>query len=205
MYPAAAALLVLWAALPARADTLLLTSGRQLEVDSVEFTGDGAEVVLEGGGRIRLPLEAVEAVLAAPGGAASGGGPPPSRYDELILEVARRHGVEPALVRAVVAVESAFDCEAVSPRGAVGLMQLLPSTAAEYGITDLTDPRENLEAGVRHLGKLIRRFEGNLDLILAAYNAGEGRVRKAGGVPAIRETRTYVERVKETLHRGNRI
>ena len=196
-----AVLLLMGLPLPLRSDTLVLCSGEELEVASVEFTEQGAIVVLPGGGRIRVPLEVVQEVVPGPVAAA-----PrqelPDPLESLIREVAQRYGVEPELVRAVIEVESAFDPDAVSSKGAVGLMQLLPETAGDYGVTDLFDPRENVEAGVRHLERLSQRFRGDLDLVLAAYNAGEGRVERAGGVPSIRETRRYVERVKGALRRN---
>jgi soluble lytic murein transglycosylase-like protein len=116
-------------------------------------------------------------------------------YDPLIREIADRFDVEYALVKAVIRAESGFDHRAISPKGALGLMQLMPATAALHGVRDAFYPRDNLEGGVRHLRMLLDRYGGNLSLALAAYNAGAGRVENAGGVPAIPETREYVERV----------
>ena len=119
----------------------------------------------------------------------------PTRYDALIREIAARQGVEYALVKAVIRAESAFDRLAVSPKGACGLMQLMPATAAEQRVRGVFVPRENIEGGCRHLRMLLDRYRGNLPLALAAYNAGAERVEEAGGVPSIVETREYLERV----------
>src|SRR5438552_18816408 len=104
-----------------------------------------------------------------------------------IVEVARRHGVEPKLVAAIVAVESRFNARAVSRRGAEGLMQLMPATAATLGVRDPFDPRDNIDGGVRHLRSLMDRFNHDLPLALAAYNAGERAVLQNRGVPPSRE------------------
>jgi soluble lytic murein transglycosylase len=114
-------------------------------------------------------------------------------YGDLIDTTAARHGVDARLVRAIVEVESSYRPEARSPRGAMGLMQLMPPTAREYRLRDPYDPESNLEAGVRHLRSLLDRFE--VSLALAAYNAGEGAVRRFGGIPPFPETRAYVRRV----------
>jgi soluble lytic murein transglycosylase-like protein len=112
-----------------------------------------------------------------------------------IVEVARRHGVEPKLVAAIVAVESRFNARAVSRRGAEGLMQLMPATAADLDVQDSFDPRDNIEGGVRHLKRLMVRFHHDVPLALAAYNAGEQAVISHRGIPPYRETRQYVIRV----------
>jgi soluble lytic murein transglycosylase-like protein len=119
----------------------------------------------------------------------------PTPYDALIREIADRHGVEYALVKAVIRAESGFNPMAVSSKGALGLMQLMPATAVEHQVQDAFHPRENVEAGCRHLRRLIDRYGGNVSLALAAYNAGPGRVEEAGGVPPFDETRTYLARV----------
>lgn len=115
--------------------------------------------------------------------------------DAHIREVATRHGVEPRLVAAIVAVESRFDARAVSRRGAEGLMQLMPATAADLDVQDSFDPRDNIDGGVRHLKRLMVRFHNDLPLVLAAYNAGEQAVITHRGIPPYRETRQYVVRV----------
>ena len=118
---------------------------------------------------------------------------------QLVQTISREHGVDPKLVDALVRVESSYDPNAVSRRGAMGLMQLMPATAKQYGVRNAFDPGENLLAGSRHLRHLLDEFGGDLTLALAAYNAGSGAVRRHGGVPAYRETRDYVRRVHEKL------
>jgi hypothetical protein len=120
----------------------------------------------------------------------------PSVWDEVIDERAAAHGVRPELVRAVIQVESAFNPRARSPKGAMGLMQLMPDTAADLGVTNPFDPEQNIRGGVAYLRSLLDRFNGNEELALAAYNAGPGAVTKYGSrVPPYRETREYVQKV----------
>jgi soluble lytic murein transglycosylase-like protein len=109
--------------------------------------------------------------------------------------------VDPALVRAVIETESNWNPRAVSRKGAGGLMQLIPTTAQRYGANDLFNPEQNIDAGVRHLKSLLQRYNGNLDLALAAYNAGEGAVDRAGGIPHYRETKNYVQKVQNAYFR----
>jgi soluble lytic murein transglycosylase len=117
-----------------------------------------------------------------------------SRYDTLIDETARDYRLPPALVKAVIAAESAFDPEAVSLKGARGLMQLMPQTAAELGVDDPLEPVSNVRGGAGYLRAMIDRY-GDLSRALAAYNAGPSAVDRYGGVPPYRETRDYVDRV----------
>jgi len=130
-----------------------------------------------------------------PGASASMRASDPSRFDEIISEMAARYGVEKQLVRAVIKAESDFQPWAVSRRGAMGLMQLMPETAARHRVRNIFDPRENIEGGVKHLRKLLVRYRGNVVKALAAYNAGEAAVDGFGGLPPISETRDYVRRV----------
>ena len=117
-------------------------------------------------------------------------------FDREITAAARDAGVEPALVHAVISVESAYRPDAISPKGAIGLMQVMPGTAQRYGISNPVDVHSNLRAGSRHLRTLIDMFGDRLDLVLAAYNAGEGAVRKyKNSIPPYRETRSYVPAV----------
>jgi hypothetical protein len=119
----------------------------------------------------------------------------PSDYDGLIRVIADRYDVEYALVKAVIKAESGFNNLAVSRKGAQGLMQLMPETAAEHRVQDSFLPQDNIDGGVRYLRRLLERYGGNLVLALAAYNAGPARVDEAGGVPDIAETREYLTRV----------
>jgi hypothetical protein len=126
--------------------------------------------------------------------------PHPSTYDPLIREISGRHRVEYALVKAVIKTESNFNPRAVSPKGASGLMQLMPATARLHNVRNMFSPRDNIEGGVKHLRMLLDYYRGNVSLALAAYNAGIGAVDRHGRrVPPYRETREYVPRV--LLHR----
>jgi soluble lytic murein transglycosylase-like protein len=119
------------------------------------------------------------------------------RYEPIVQQAARRHGLSPQLIRAVITVESAGDPRARSPRQAKGLMQLTDSTAGMLGVTDVWDPQQNIDAGARYLRRLLDRFDGNLEHALAAYNAGPTTVQRYGGTPPYPETRAYVKRVLE--------
>src|SRR5689334_7159459 len=116
-------------------------------------------------------------------------------FDPIIAEVAARYQMDRALVKAVIKAESGFEPRAVSPKGARGLMQLMPQTAMLHGVRHIHEPSENIEGGVQHLRMLLDRYNNNVPLALAAYNAGEGAVDQAGGIPAYPETRDYVWRV----------
>lgn len=116
-------------------------------------------------------------------------------YGDLLNRAAERHSVDGLLLAAVMQAESGFDAEAVSPQGAIGLMQVMPDTADLYRITEPGDPRANVEVGARYLAWLLERFDGDLELALAGYNAGPGNVDRFGGMPPFRETRSYVNRV----------
>jgi soluble lytic murein transglycosylase-like protein len=124
-----------------------------------------------------------------------------SHWDRAIARAGRRYSVDPGLVKAVIHVESRFDTTAVSPKGALGLMQLMPRTAALVGVDDAFDPWQNISGGTRYLGYLLKRFKGDLELSLAAYNAGESTVRRYGGMPPYRETQRYVKRVLDLRRR----
>lgn len=186
----------------ARAEIALLSSGLTLKLDGHRIEAGQVVLVLKGGGEMGVPPsavrgfvpdEVVEEVTSPAGG----------DLRALAATVARRHGLDPELVTAVVSVESGFRPEAVSPKGARGLMQLMPKTAESLGVENALDPEQNLDGGARHLGQLLTLYGGDLERALAAYNAGEGAVQRHGGIPPYRETRAYVKKVLERL-RGAR-
>jgi len=147
-----------------------------------------------------VPPEGLAAVAQRPAGAIPG--PEGARYAEVIDAAARAHGVDAALVHAVITAESAYDPNAVSRKGASGLMQLMPATARRYGVRDVFDPRENVLGGVRYLKDLLAMFDGDVKLALAGYNAGENAVIRAGRrVPPYAETQGYVPKVIDFYHR----
>ena len=118
-----------------------------------------------------------------------------SNLDHVIQRSASRHQVDPDLVHAIVRVESNYNPNAVSSRGAQGLMQLIPATARRFGVRDAFDPSANLEGGIRYLKHLMELYDGDLELVLAAYNAGENAVSRYNGVPPFRETRNYLRKI----------
>jgi soluble lytic murein transglycosylase-like protein len=191
----AAALATLFAA-GARAEIALLANGQILKLDGHRVEDGQIVMALKGGGEIGVPAaivrgfvpdEVLDEVAVPPGG----------DLREAAAAAARRHGLDPELVIAVVSVESAFRPKAVSPKGAQGLMQLMPATAESLGVQDAFDPAQNLDGGTRHLGQLLARYDGDVERALAAYNAGEGAVHRHHGVPPYRETRAYVKKVLE--------
>ena len=124
-----------------------------------------------------------------------------TKIEEMIREVSARYRVDPALVRAVIQTESNWNTSAVSRKGALGLMQLVPGTAQQLGVSNAFDPKQNLDGGVHYLHMLLERYNGDLDKALAAYNAGPGAVDRAGGIPQYRETRNYVQKVTDSYFR----
>jgi len=186
---------------PAGAEIAVLTNGQTFKITAQRVEDGLVFLTLKDGGEVGLPadslrgvvpdevVEEVAAAVAAPAGKGD--------LRELAAAVARRHGLDPELVQAVVSVESAFKPDAVSPKGARGLMQLMPATAASLGVKDAFDPEENLDGGARHLNALLLLYGGDLTRALAAYNAGEGAVERHRGVPPYRETRAYVKKVLE--------
>lgn len=131
------------------------------------------------------------------------GQPQLDRYATQFQSAARKHDVEDAWLRAIAHAESGFDARAVSPKGAQGVMQLMPETARSYGVTDAYSPVQSIDAGARHLHALLRRYGGDFTLAAAAYNAGVGAVARFGGVPPYRETRNYIAKV-QALHASYR-
>jgi soluble lytic murein transglycosylase-like protein len=127
----------------------------------------------------------------------------PEDIDSAIAQAAARHNVDPNLVRAVVKVESNFNPNAVSRKGAMGLMQLMPSTARQLKVKNPFDPEQNVDAGVRHLKQLLESYGGDIKLTLAAYNAGAGAVARSSGVPRYAETQNYVRRITNLYYGGS--
>lgn len=122
-----------------------------------------------------------------------------SKYSSLIRELSSKYGVPEDLVHSIILAESNYDPNAVSHKGAIGLMQLMPETAKEYGVIDPLVPEDNIDAGIKYIKKLIDLYNGDVKLILAAYNAGPSAVEKYGGVPPFQETREYIQRVRKNF------
>lgn len=122
----------------------------------------------------------------------------PGRFDTLIESIAKDYGLESSLIHSIIRTESNYDPNAVSSKGAVGLMQLMPETAEKYGVRDIYDPRQNIVGGVKYLRDLINSFDSKTDYVLAAYNAGHNAIKKYGGIPPFPETRRFIQKVKTT-------
>lgn len=121
-------------------------------------------------------------------------------FDQIIKDAANQHGLAEGLIKAVMHTESGFNTNARSPVGAQGLMQLMPATAKRFNVGNSFDPQQNIHGGAKYLSFLLKRFQGNVSLTLAAYNAGEGNVKKYGGIPPFKETQDYVQRVMSRYH-----
>ena len=126
-----------------------------------------------------------------------------ANINELVEQTASRYQVDPELIHAIIRVESGYDPKAVSNKGAMGLMQLIPATAQRFGVANPFDPKQNLDGGVNYLKHLLDLFGGDLNLSLAAYNAGEHTVQRSGGIPAIPETQNYVRKVTNIYQPGD--
>jgi Transglycosylase SLT domain len=174
---------------------------------------DGQTVYVNGdspGDRHRSTISAPSAALSvrsagsAGGEATSGSGAVSDpQLDQIVREAAARHDLDPALVKAVISTESGWNQYAVSPKGAMGLMQLIPSTAERFGVGNPYDPAQNIEGGTAYLKELLDRYHGDLTKSLAAYNAGPGAVDASGGVPWYPETRRYVRKVTNAYFRSD--
>jgi soluble lytic murein transglycosylase-like protein len=210
------------AASVASAELVFLKTGRSMSVKAVRYDGDQAVMTLRMGGEVIFEKAAIDRVEPDeveypeptpepdPAALASAAAPQlgsrtavaesplpppviPAQFNGLVNDLSKRHGVDARLVHAVITVESAYQTRARSPKGAKGLMQLMPDTARQYGVRNAYNAAANLEAGIKHLKSLLDRFE--LALALAAYNAGEATVRRFNGIPPYRETRDYVAKV----------
>ena len=117
-------------------------------------------------------------------------------FDPVVRKVAKRYGIEPELIHAIIRAESNYESTAVSPKGAIGLMQLMPATGKAYGVNNFIDPEENIEGGTKYLKDLIKLYAGKTILVLAAYNAGQEAVKRYKGIPPYPETRAYIKRIQ---------
>jgi len=190
-------------AVPAHAEIVFFSSGRTLSVKAHRVDGDSLVLTLRNGGEIICEPAIVARITddevpypeaerePAPGISPTETSQAP--YAAIIDQIATEQGIDPRLVHAVIRVESGYNERARSRKGAMGLMQLMPDTARQYGVTDPYDPRANIEAGIKHLKALLQRFPR--DLALAAYNAGEAAVERFRGIPPYRETRDYVKQI----------
>lgn len=199
------------AAVPASAEIVYLQSGRTLSIKSHRIEGESIVLTLRAGGEVTCDKSLIDKIVPdevpypeppAPAAAQPEEQPAGLKapsfleskpYRDIIEAVSEAHGVDPMLVRALIHVESGYKPRARSPKGAMGLMQLMPSTAREYKVRNPYEPKANIEAGIKHLKGLIDRL--GVELALAAYNAGEGAVKKFNGIPPYRETRNYVSKI----------
>ncbi|PYU61027.1 MAG: lytic transglycosylase domain-containing protein [Acidobacteria bacterium] len=194
--------LVVLAAPTLRAEYVVLRSGQRLRVTGYQLLGDKYRLQMAGG-VVEIAAEDVVAIepedsfTSLPAKAIV---KPP--YRELVQAAAARYNVDADLITSVIAVESNFDPKALSRKNARGLMQLLPETAARLGVQDIYDPQENIDAGTRYLRELLEKYNNDLTLALAAYNAGTDRVEQYGRVPPFTETLSYVRRVKRSYDKS---
>src|SRR6476646_323456 len=212
--PAAAIVALLAAAAPASAEIVFLSSGRTLSVKAHRIDGDNIILTLRSGGEVTCKKDLIakfepdevpyidpdaqkpqDPAATTPDADQDDSLLDGTPYGEIIAAASEAQGVNPMLVRALIQVESKFRPTARSRKGAMGLMQLMPSTAREYNVRNPFEPKANIEAGIKHLKTLIDRFGSSIELGLAAYNAGPGAVEKFNGIPPYRETRNYVSRI----------
>jgi soluble lytic murein transglycosylase-like protein len=168
---------------------LALAGPVQGSAPAVHAARHGKLVIVTPGPQLAPPRDAPRLPGARPSGI------PVKGYDPLIQDLATQYGVEAALIQAIIQAESSFDRYAVSPKGAQGLMQLMPTTASRYAVRDAFDPAENIRGGIQYVRFLADLFTNQLALVLAAYNAGEGAVIRHKGIPPYAETQAYVDRV----------
>jgi hypothetical protein len=223
-----AALALLALAIPASASIAVFSDGRTSKIDGYAVDGELIRLTLQGGGELSLPLRRIERIVddeIVPAEVVAevkqiveeeGGVFPKrswryseasrplwdSKYNDIIMEAAKRFDVDAALVSAVIKAESDYNPRTVSNKGARGLMQLMPATAERFGVTNSFDPAQNIHAGTRYLRWLLKTFDGNADLAVAAYNAGEGNVWKYDGVPPFRETVNYIKRISKHIRKA---
>ena len=157
------------------------------------------------GRQVAENVVAPRVIPPADAGAAGESAPVAANLQEAVDRIAGRHGLPPELLHSVIQVESNYNPNAVSPKGALGIMQLIPATARRFGVTDVFDPVENIEGGARYLQYLLALFDGDYPLALAAYNAGENAVAKYGNVPPYPETQTYLRLVAKRLEEAQKV
>jgi hypothetical protein len=218
--------LSLSAAAPASASIALFTDGRNMKIDGYRVEDETIHLDLAGGGTLSLPISRIERVVddevetpeiveEVKKIVAEGVFPQRSwrydensrplfgsKYDELIVRAAKHFDVDAALISAVIQAESSYNPKIVSHKGARGLMQLMPATAKRFGVSDSFDPEENVYGGTKYLKWLLKTFDGNADLAVAAYNAGEGNVWKYDGVPPFRETINYINKIAGQIRKA---
>jgi soluble lytic murein transglycosylase-like protein len=187
------------AATPVRADYAVLRSGLRLHITGYERQGNMTRLSVSGGS-VDVPSESVvsiepEEVFPELPAVAAPSGP----FGKFIRDAAKLHGLDEALISSVISTESNFNPKAVSRKQALGLMQLLPSTASRYSVSNAFDPAQNISAGTHYLKDLLDQFHGNLQLALAAYNAGPQSIELYHGIPPYPETMDYVRRVTKKL------
>jgi soluble lytic murein transglycosylase-like protein len=198
--------LLVFATLPGCAESVQLKTGYRIAVDSHETDGNVVHLFLPGGGSADVLTADVESYIPDPPPPPKDNAPvapqtkpadepKPVTLDELIRSSSARHGLDPDLIRSMITTESAGNSRAVSPKGAAGLMQLMPGTARILGVENPFDPGANVEAGTAYIRQLLERYGHDLILALAAYNAGPGKVEQYKGLPPYRETDAYVRRV----------
>jgi soluble lytic murein transglycosylase-like protein len=185
-----------------RAEYVALRNGQRLHVTGYQLLGEKYRLQIAGG-IVEVPVEEVMAIepedLFAPLPAPVAATAP---FQEMVKAAAARYSVDADLIASVIAAESNFDPKAVSKKNARGLMQLLPETAARFGVQNIFDPQENIDAGTHYLRDLLRRYDNDLVLALAAYNAGPERVLQFGRVPPYPETVSYIRRVKRAYEKS---
>ncbi|HEV7763612.1 MAG TPA: lytic transglycosylase domain-containing protein [Thermoanaerobaculia bacterium] len=211
----------------ASASIALFSDGRNMKIEAYTVEEETIHLTMQGGGKLSLPIARIERIVddevTTPEiveevrKIVEEGGVFPhrswryheqsqplfqSKYNEIIIEASRHHDVDAALVSAVIKAESDYNPRIVSHKGARGLMQLMPATAKRFGVTNSFDPRENIFAGTRYLRWLLKKFDGNADFAVAAYNAGEGNVWKYEGVPPFRETVNYINRIAKHIRKA---
>jgi membrane-bound lytic murein transglycosylase B len=216
----------LFAASTASASIAVFSDGRNMKIDAYEVEADTIHLTFSGGAKISMSLARIErivddevttpevveevkkiveeGVFPKRSWKYSDDSPPlwQSKYNDIIIKAAKKFDVDAALVSAVIKAESDYNPRETSHKGARGLMQLMPATASRFGVTNSYDPEENIYAGTRYLRWLLKTFEGNADLAVAAYNAGEGNVWKYNGVPPFRETVNYINRIAKHIRKA---